>query len=159
MSKQFEQLIQTKHGLIHRIARKYSNVNDEHDLYQEILMQLWRSFASFRNESKVDTWIYRIAFNTAMTYVKKTIKNRELEAELAKNTVSTPMIHNISDPAEILSSFLTSLNKIDACLLIMYLDGLSTKSMSDIIGMEANAIDVRINRIKNKFSDTYVDKY
>ena len=59
--------------------------------------------------------------------------------------------------ADILESFLAALGDIDASILMMYLDGLGAEEMSGVLGISANAISVRINRLKQKFSATYVD--
>lgn len=58
---------------------------------------------------------------------------------------------------DILSSFLTALGDIDASILMMYLDGLSADEMSEVLGISGGAIAVRVNRLKQKFSDMYVD--
>src|ERR1700761_8426052 len=65
-------IIKENEGLIYKVARVYTNSKeDEQDLYQEIVYQLWKCFGSFRNESKISTWMYRIALNTAIAYLNK----------------------------------------------------------------------------------------
>src|SRR5471030_3537043 len=68
----FIRIIKGNEGLIYKVARVYTNSKeDEQDLYQEVVYQLWKCFGSFRNESKISTWIYRIALNTAIAYLNK----------------------------------------------------------------------------------------
>src|SRR5471030_982219 len=68
----FIRIIKGNEGLIYKVARVYTNSKeDEQDLYQEIVYQLWKSFGSFRNDSKISTWIYRIALNTAIAFLNK----------------------------------------------------------------------------------------
>src|SRR5216684_2318695 len=70
--KEFIEIIKANEALIYKVTKVYTyNKEDERDLYQEIVYQLWRSFPSFRNEAKISTWMYRIALNTSITYSKK----------------------------------------------------------------------------------------
>ena len=70
--QQFVIDIQKNEGLIYKIARLYSNTTeDQKDLFQEIVYQLWKSYPSFKGDSKISTWMYRIALNTAITHLKK----------------------------------------------------------------------------------------
>lgn len=126
------------------------------DLYQEILEQLWRSFKSFRQESKPETWIYRIGFNTAMTRLRMVVKHREGQETLAVQPLSESTSADRCE-AELLKDFLDSLGDVDASILMMYLDGLTGQEMADVLGMGLSAIQVRINRLKTAFTDRYVE--
>lgn len=76
MPPEFEKLIEGHSGRIRAIARRYADNSSVDDLYQEILEQLWRSFKGFRGKSKPETWIYRVGFNTAMTRLRRNVKQR-----------------------------------------------------------------------------------
>src|SRR5882757_3089870 len=68
----FIDIIRANEGLIYKVAKVYTNSReDEQDLYQEIVYQLWKSFDSFRHESKVSTWMYRVALNTSIAHLSK----------------------------------------------------------------------------------------
>src|ERR1700712_3707710 len=70
--KEFVRIIQENEALIFKVSKVYTNCKeDEQDLYQEIVYQLWKSFGSFRNEAKISTWMYRIALNTAIARLNK----------------------------------------------------------------------------------------
>jgi len=70
--KEFIDLIENHKGIIHKVALMYNSTNaDKEDLYQEICMQLWRSFGKYRGEAKLSTWLYRVALNTAISSVRK----------------------------------------------------------------------------------------
>ena len=70
--EQFTTLIKKNEGIIFKITTLYTDHRDDQkDLYQDIVYQLWKSFDSFRNEAKISTWMYRIALNTALTRLKK----------------------------------------------------------------------------------------
>ena len=78
----FSKLVKENQGLIIKVARMYTNTpDDQQDLFQEIVLQLWRSYDTFKGNSKISTWMYRVALNTAITLFRKTtrtIKTDEL---------------------------------------------------------------------------------
>lgn len=157
MPPEFEQMIKANSGRISAIARRYADAEEQDDLYQEILEQLWRSFKQFRGEAKPETWIYRIGFNTAMTRVRKAVKQRQGREQMSalRQQESAP---SGRCQAEVLQEFLQSLSEVDASILMMYLDGLSGDDMAVVLGMKTNAIQVRINRIKKQFAERYVSE-
>lgn len=156
MAAEFEQLIIDHGGRILAIARRYADTDAVDDLYQEILVQLWRSIDSFRGDAKPETWIYRIGFNTAMTSVRKQIRLREGKAILNNQSSSEESLGGRCQ-AEILSEFMDSLADVDSSIMMMYLDGLNGQEISSILGMKLNAVQVRINRLKKMFSDRYLE--
>ena len=157
MHIQFEQLVREHEPRIRQIARRYAAAGAVDDLVQDILLRLWRSLPTFRGEARIETWIYRVALNAAMTSVKESIRGRELHAALTAKSGMTQTAAPGASPADVLSSFTAGLGEIDASVLMMYLDGLTADEMGTVLGISANAINVRINRLKQKFSDTYID--
>jgi RNA polymerase sigma-70 factor, ECF subfamily len=157
MPPEFEQLIASNHPRIQRIAQRYSRNSSVDDLYQEILIQLWRSFKNFRGDSKVETWVYRVALNTAMTHSRMLFKQKSHEVAIDTIEHEEESIPADRCQADLLTHFLNSLNEIDASVLMMYLDGLSAAEIAEVLGSSVNAVNIRINRLKQKFSDTYVD--
>jgi RNA polymerase sigma-70 factor (ECF subfamily) len=156
MPTDFDHLVHQHGARIRRIALRYAAGGAVDDLVQDILVRLWRSYPSFRSDAKVETWIYRVALNASMTYVKHSIQERARQAALAAQPPSAAAPANTS-MSDILASFLAQLGDIDASILMMYLDGLTAEEMGGILGIGGNAVAARINRLKQKFSDTYVD--
>lgn len=157
MQSDFEQVIQENQGRIRFIVSRYSDQEEFDDLYQEILMQLWRSFSSFQAQSARETWVYKIALNTACTYVKKTIKHRDVkQSALQVKLADQQHVSEEACQGEILHSFMNQLNETDASVLMMYLDGLPSESIADVIGISANAVRSRVKRIKIEFENNYV---
>lgn len=157
MQIQFEKLVREQSGRIRQIARRYADAGAVDDLVQDILMRLWRSLPNFRGEARIETWVYRIALNAAMTSVKDSIRRRELRASLTEKSGPPQSAVPGSSPADVLTSFMAELGQVDASILMMYLDGLTAGEMSSVLGISDNAINVRINRLKEKFSETYID--
>jgi len=156
MQKEFEQVIADNQGRIRYIASRYCQQNDFDDLYQEILMQLWRSFASFKGNSSRETWLYKVALNTASTFVKKAIKYRDLQQSLSKIVKPEVQTDQENCQAEILHNFMNTLSDINASILMMYLDGLSSEAIAEVVGITANAVNIRVKRIKNTFEKKYI---
>jgi RNA polymerase sigma-70 factor (ECF subfamily) len=157
MLPDFEELVRQHGPRIRRIARRYAASGAIDDLVQDILVRLWRSYPSFRSDAKIETWIYRVALNAAMTHVKHSMRAREVQTAITIQPQPIPTAHAVTSMADVLASFMATLGDVDASVLMMYLDGLSPEEMSGVLGISANAISVRINRLKQKFSDTYVD--
>lgn len=139
------------------IARSYCrSADDREDLLQEILYQLWRGFASFKGESRLDTWVYRVALNTAITYVRSRYNRPQLVTGVDFQLNEQFHFGDLQDSMDILENFLMSLDKIDKAIMMLYLDDISQKQISEITGQSVNVIGVRINRMKQKFKQHYV---
>jgi RNA polymerase sigma-70 factor (ECF subfamily) len=132
----FEQLVREHGGLIHRIARRFAADGTEDDLVQDILMRLWRSYQGFRGDAKLETWIYRVCLNAAMTHVSATVRTRALrEAVSTKSAVAAEGETGGASTAHILSDFLNRLGDVEASILMMYMDGLTAAEISDVLGI------------------------
>jgi RNA polymerase sigma-70 factor, ECF subfamily len=154
---EFENLVRQHSARIRRIAGRYAASGAVDDLVQDILVRLWRSYPSFRSNAKVETWIYRVALNASMTYVKGSIRERETRAAMIAQSTTCATAPASTSMADVLENFLARLGDIDASILMMYLDGLTADEMGGILGISGNSIGVRINRLKQKFTDTYVE--
>ncbi len=148
--KDFVDIIENNKGIIHKISLIYtSNGADKEDLYQEICLQLWRSYSNFRGEAKLSTWLYRVALNTAISTIR--IKNRSFE------TVELdPQKHyNIKDNEkdEMTSNLLRAislLNNIDRAIVLLWLEEKKYEEISEVTGLSISAVSVRLVRIRTK---------
>ena len=156
MRKEFEQMIINNQGRIRYIASRYSHDGEFDDMYQEILLQLWRSFESFNGESKQETWVFKVALNTACTFVRAAVKQKEIKQSPLHQSMQELQPTQESCQADILNRFMDGLNDTDASLLMMYLDGLSSDDSATVLGISSNAVRSRIKRIKNEFETNYI---
>ncbi len=156
MAVDFDALVSANIDTIRNIARSYTNFRDSEDLMQEILVQLWRSHGTFRGDSKPETWLYRIAINTAITFQRQEIRNRKGQEKNQSLRTDASFSAGLSQD-QILQDFVVGLNDIDRAVLMMYLDGLTGAEMESVLGVTANAINVRVSRLKQKFEGQFVD--
>ncbi len=150
--KIFTEWLHGHKGLIFKIIRAYGDTpEDQEDLFQEIVLQVWRSIPAFRQESAPVTWIYRIALNTAISWIRKEKKHRRLSAD----TESSPDILSsvdIPDDGRLkwLYRVIHQLNEIDRSLILLQLDGFSYREMASILGISETNVGVKINRVKQQ---------
>lgn len=125
---------------------------DSEDLFQEIVLQLWKSYSGFKGESKVSTWMYRVALNTAITRLRKAKRRPDNQRIIHDNA-------NVADGATDrldlqydaeLQLAINTLNKFDRALMMLYLDEKSYSEISEIMSITETNVGVKINRIKNK---------
>jgi len=122
---------------------------DQDDLFQEIAIQVWRSVPSFRHDSAVTTWLYRISLNTAIKWTTREKKHREGRQTIEKTEYLLHDYHSQMDERLIwIYEQIAALNEIDRSLMLLLLDGFSYKEMSDILGIGESHVGVKIHRIK-----------
>ena len=141
------------------IARSYAGGTDASDLFQEMLLQIWKSLPTFESRSSENTWVYRVALNTAMSYRRN--ESRRLrrvvvdEAGADRAAQPVPPAERGSE-LEILRRFLAGLNRVDRAVFLMYLDDLSHQEMAAVTGLSVSHVGVKIHRVKQAFIDQYV---
>lgn len=153
MHQTFEKLIKEHERLIYKICRLYGKTDDDRqDLFQEIVIQLWKAYPSFRGESKFSTWLYRIGLNLAITQYRKH-KNRiyasgieALNIELPDDTYSMAE----EEKLQAMYSAIETLNDIEKALVMLYLEDKSYDEMEEILGISNGNLRVKMNRIKEK---------
>ena len=163
----FKKWLNEHQGLIFKVVRVYAATpEDQEDLLQQILMQLWCSIPAFRGDAAVSTWIYRVALNTALVWNRSEKKRRLPRVSLidfSRTTVPKKVRENpVADTlmVEHLYEAIRKLPKIGASLVLMYLDGLSYSRMAEILGISENNVGVKLNRAKNRLTELlkgYVD--
>lgn len=150
--KAFIDLINEHQGLIHKVCIMYESDRDaRNDLFQEIVLQLWRSFASFRGESKITTWMYRIALNTAISGYRK--QNRKVPTEDLDDIHFNISEYSGDDNEENIARLqiaIRQLSDIERAMVMMALDEVPYEEIAETIGITQNNVRVRMNRIREK---------
>lgn len=148
-------------GLMFKVVRAYADSpEDQDDLLQEILLQVWSSIPAFRGNAKVSTWIYRVALNTAFAWKRGEKKHRRRHQPLiAANQEPAPDEHrpDARRNREILNSLyaeIRRLPRVECSLVLLYLDGLSYREMADVLGISQTNVGVKLNRIKKRLLES-----
>jgi len=162
MSKEeaFTQIIKDHQGLIFKISALYTEQKqDQNDLYQEIVYQLWKSFDSFRAESKISTWMYRVALNTAISQLKKR-KRRPNAVPMDKVVVPTTETVDVEfeERVKTLYVHIQKLNILDRGLILLLLEGKKYEDIAEITGLSITNVGTRISRIKQKLKSEMTKK-
>lgn len=153
--KEFSQLIKDNQGLIIKVSRLYTNsLEDEQDLFQEIVLQLWRSYDSFKGNSKISTWMYRVALNTAITLFRKKTKS-PLTSELDEVHFEYEQEQDDEKQAQIslLYKVIKLLPNVERAIVMMYLDDISYKEIAETLGITEVNARVKMNRLKKTLKE------
>lgn len=122
------------------------------DLFQEIVLQLWKSFHTFRGESKITTWMYRIALNTAISGYRK--QNRHVRTEdlneLHFNISEQYTGDDGEENALRLQLAIRQLSEVERAMIMMALEEIPYEEIAETIGITQNNVRVRMNRIREK---------
>lgn len=157
--QQFNRIVIENSERIKRVCRYYSsNKQDQEDIYQDILLNIWRSLDNFRGDASLNTWIYRIAVNTSLTYKGKIYK--EMQLCIDADTSNLANIIDEKDDKQLkekqlntLQAELNQLPVIDKSLISLTLEGLSMKEIANVIGITESNVKVKIHRIKKQLKD------
>lgn len=151
--KEFLELVDAHQAMIHKVCHLYChNPVDRDDLFQEIVIQLWKAWPGFRKASKFSTWLYRIALNTAISGMRRK-KNHMVYMEPGQFGTS---IRDESDSAEteeklaLLYQAIRQLSELERAMIMLYLEDKSYEEMEDILGVNQNSLRVKMNRAKEK---------
>lgn len=152
----FSKLIEENQGIIHKICNIYTDDKFSHeDLFQEIVLQLWRSFESFKGHSKFSTWMYRVSLNTAIVLIRKktkTIVTSSFEAQILN--IKTDEIDTITEERlQLLYAAIKKLNNVERALILMYLEDLPYKEIAETMGITEVNARVKMNRVKLKLKE------
>ncbi len=150
--REFSELIQKNQAIIHKITRVYENAwADREDLFQEICLQLWKSYPNFREEAKFSTWMYRVALNTAISNIRKkkngfaleSLKEHQMPAESTVDTENSKLLYNA----------ISKLNRIDKAIILLWLEEKNYEEIATIMGTSKSNVSVKLVRIKRKLEE------
>jgi len=153
LEREFLQIIKKNQGIIHKVCNIYCDDQDDRDdLFQEIVAQLWKSFPSFREESKFTTWMYRVALNTAITVFKKTKRRPDQNRLTYENFQVKDENYDTETEEEIknLHRAVAQLTGVEKSIVLLFLENRKYEEIAEITGITQNYVRVKMNRIKKK---------
>ncbi|GEJ46661.1 RNA polymerase sigma factor [Chryseobacterium sp. ON_d1] len=149
----FLKLVNQHKGILYKASRIYADsVEDREDLQQEILIQLWKSYQTFKGNSEFSTWMYRVAINTAITFLKK-------EKQRSDNQTDAPSYFELQQEdynptkdrqLEVFYSAVHELNSLEKAVIFYFMEGMSHKEIGNNLGLSEGNARVKLNRTKEK---------
>jgi RNA polymerase sigma-70 factor (ECF subfamily) len=148
--KEFLSQIKEHQNVIYKLVHLYAtSEEDKKDMYQEILFQAWKTYPSFRGEAKFSTWLYRLSLNTIFTIQRKT--NKILYTDTAKYEEQLAAA-SANDEKERLYKAIRTLSEMERAIVSLHLDGYDNKEVSELLGITANLVGVRLHRAKQQLT-------
>lgn len=154
MSKEeeFTRIIKQNEGVIFKITTVYTDQSeDQQDLYQEIVYQLWKAYDGFRGDAKISTWMYRVALNTAITRLRK---EKRKGSKVGIDQVVLKQTENydteFEEKLKVVYAHIKMLNDLEKGLILLLLEGKKYEEIATITGLSATNVGTRISRIKQK---------
>ncbi|EDP72805.1 RNA polymerase ECF-type sigma factor [Flavobacteriales bacterium ALC-1] len=132
----------------------FDTYEDREDLFQEIVLQLWKSLKSYKGDSAFSTWMYRVALNTALVFFKK--EKRKPDAVRGFLVDKEDVVSDALEKENQLTHFYKAtkqLNKVEKALILLYIEGLSGKEISENLGISEANVRVKTNRTKIKLQE------
>ncbi|MEO5783791.1 MAG: sigma-70 family RNA polymerase sigma factor [Ginsengibacter sp.] len=148
----FIKAIQQNEGLIYKVATFYTNSRDDRDdLVQEIIYTLWKSFDTFKQNSSLSTWMYRVAMNVSIFHLrksKKTIPTTSLD--MTTLNLVDHAFDDLEEKIKTLQHHIKDLNLLDKGILMLYMESKSHEEIAEIIGISKSNVGTKLSRIKEK---------
>jgi len=153
LENEFLERVMDAQGIIHKVCSIYCNDEEEKkDLFQEILINLWKSYGSFQGKSKFTTWMYRVSLNVALQHLQN--------SNITRNHITHPdKFDEMNNPGkeglpekEIQEMYaaINQLNEVEKAIVMLYLDEKGNEEIAEIIGISQNYVRVKMTRIRKK---------
>ncbi len=150
--KEFLEILRTHRGILVKVCTMYcTDAESRRDLYQEIVLQLWKASSKFRAESKVSTWIYQIAVNTAITDFRRNRQKAPLTSWADElNNLPDDETNREQPLTEWLQKAISTLSDTEKALLMLYFDNKISEEIAEIMGITPVNVRVKMHRIQEK---------
>lgn len=160
LHERFISLLESNLGIILKISKAYTNTaQDREDLVNDIALELWKAFPNFKGLSKVSTWIYRVALNTAMNYSKRNRRKKDFLQDAIEYHPDEPSGEPDSSPqVELLYDCIAELDAFSKAIILLYLDGYRHEEIAEITGISRTNVGTRISRIKDQLKKMATEK-
>ncbi len=151
-------VIDTNQGIIKSLCKAYyTSHEDQKDAFQDIILQLWKSFESFKGDSEISTWIYRVSLNTILSKIrkeKKKITTKPIGS--SELSISTAMADG---DLELLNKVMQTLKDLDKAIVILYLEGYKNKEISQILNLSPTNVSTRLNRVRGELKAKFKNQH
>lgn len=157
--EEFLSLITEHQDLIRKVAAMYyKNRADQEDAFQEILVNLWKAYPTFRGESKITTWMYRVALNTVISGFRKAsnrVQRNRSDVNISDELIKPERDQVSNEDIDVLYQSIERLTDIEKAVIMLYMEEKTYEDIAEIMGMTRTNVGVKINRIKKKLQKLY----
>lgn len=153
LEKEFLEKIEKHKGVIFKISKMYmDDFDDQKDLFQEITFQVWKAYPTFEGRSEFSTWLYRIALNTAILFLKSEKRRSFIQNNEVSNFKINQDEYDDEDEQKLKKMYeaINQLNAIDKALIFYYLENYSGNQIAEQMGISEVNARVKMNRAKEK---------
>ena len=152
--KEFASIIKQQSGIINKVSYFYASKKMPFDdLRQEIYVNIWLGLEQFRNDSKISTWIYRVAVNSALMALRSSkSKVKTVSLDFGLLDISSEIDDVQRENLQTLRSLIDRLEDIEKAIILLWLDEYSYEEIADTLGFKRNTVATKIHRIKDKLS-------
>lgn len=156
LSKSFLTQINQNIGILHKVSKIYFDIKeDQEDVIQEMMYQLWHSFPRFNGNSKFSTWMYSVCINTALTYSRKsrkrivhTVPNVQDQVDIIEEDYKEESIRH-------LMHCISKLTKLNKAIILLYLENMTYEEIARVTGLSKSNVSVRLVRIKKEIENNF----
>jgi RNA polymerase sigma-70 factor (ECF subfamily) len=155
-TEQFVQAIHAHRRILYKVIGIYCpHEEDQKDLEQEIVIQLWKSFDSYNSNYKLSTWIYRVAMNVAISSFRKSKRDKSATVPLQESIFQAvgEEPDELDDRRRFLHYFMEQLDPLNKEILILYLEDYNYREIADIVGITESNVGTKINRLKTRMKE------
>ena len=154
LQQQFIDLLNQHQGIVYKVCNLYMDTPaDREDLFQEITYQAFKAFKNFKGQAKFSTWLYRVALNTSITFYRKEKRLPDLLTFELLPEAQTDEADPIEEQTQAMYKAIGNLSSIDKAIVMLYLEDYSYQEIGDMVGITANNVAVKMNRIKTKLKE------
>jgi RNA polymerase sigma-70 factor (ECF subfamily) len=150
--RQFAKTVREHKSTIYTVCYMFSKDDDEvNDLFQEVLINLWKGYESFGHRSDIRTWIYRVALNTCISLDRK--KRRSGTVRLAMDINLFEDRDEDTRQVDLLHKRISRLQPFDRAIVLLWLEDLSYEEIGQIVGISTKNVSVRLFRIREQLKN------
>ena len=154
----FDTLLERHRGIVLKVARTYAHAaEDRADLAQEIAVQLWRAWPGYDPARSFSTWMYRIALNTGISFLRgDSLRRRHavpLDERMHEIADERAHDHEADERLRMLDRFIATLEPLNRALMVLYLEERSTREIAEVLGLGESNVTTKISRLKQRIRD------
>ncbi len=147
--QQFAELVKAHKSTIYTVCYMFSKDEDEvNDLFQEVLVNLWKGFSSFEGRSDARTWVYRVSLNTCISDDRKKKRRKTVPLSMDINLFEDRDAD--SRQVQMLNKRISRLGAFDRAIILLWLENMSYEEIGQVVGITAKNVSVRLYRIKEQ---------